>query len=718
MSDIIAGLAVQGYTQQLADVKTVLSKARTAIPSGKSIAIGDTNYNLPLYFGLTGRKIASLPDVERVMKEIETRNAGAEASKLDLGGVAALGLDVLVLQEMSKAMDASMGVSIGFIPDTVLRSLGVQLVSGDITGIAVIIGPAKDAAEAVSIIRSLQERNILTVLCGSHEGRTMKELLEAAGVEMSLDTYIVWLGADTESVVLALDWAIRAALTFGGLEGGQKTGCLDYCAKRVAAFAIALGGVDAKKVATAAGAIAMGFPVIVGAEVPEISVDDGGEKRRLLVSCPDVSRIVDTAVEVRHIKVKITKVPIPVRYGPAFEGERVRKEELAVEFGGKGTKGLELVMMDSPESIEDHRIVVTGREIDAVKDGEILDLVMIVKVCGSKMQKDFEPILERQIHHFINCAMGIMHMGQRDLVRVRIGKAARGLGFTFRHFGEILYAKLMGEYGMIVDKIEVHIVTEPGLVKEWALKAAVIYRERDLRMGSMTDESVDVFYSCTLCQSFAPNHVCMITPERLGLCGAYNWLDGKAAHQIVPTGPNQPVAKGRLLDAKLGQWEGINRFIFAASNKTLERFSAYSLMVDPMTSCGCFECIVAVLPGTGGFMIVDRTYSGMTPCGMTFSTLAGIVGGGRQSPGFIGIGANYVVSRKFLSAEDGVKRLVWMPSGLKEKLREGLDERAREAGVPDLLSRIPDENVTTDMAGLVEYLTAKEHPAPGMGELI
>jgi acetyl-CoA synthase len=302
-------------------------------------------------------------------------------------------------------------------------------------------------------------------------------------------------------------------------------------------------------------------------------------------------------------------------------------------------------------------------------------------------------------------------------VWIRISKDARQKGFKLRHLGEILFARMMAEYGMIVDTLEVEIHTEPRTVTEWAARAKAAYKERDLRMGSMTDESVDLFYSCTLCQSFAPNHVCIITPERLGLCGAYNWLDGKAAHQIVPTGANQPVKKGRLLDRRLGQWEGVNEFIHAASNRTLERFSSYSLMTDPMTSCGCFECIVTVLPGTGGFMIVDRGYSGMTPCGMSFSTLAGIVGGGRQSPGFIGIGTNYIVSRKFLSAEDGIKRLVWMPSGLKDRLREGIAERASEAGVPDLPGLIADETVTTDLAALVEFLTAKNHPALSMGDL-
>jgi acetyl-CoA synthase len=718
MSDSISNLVVEGFAEQLEAARKLLDELRVSPAASREITFGDTNYNLPLYFGLTGKKISSLKDVESVIAEYGARGRRVDASKLELAGVASLGLDVLVLQELCKVMEYSLGRPVGFIPDTVLRSLGVQLVSGDIVGIAVIIGPAKDQSEAVSLVRSLQEKNILVVLCGSHEGRDMKAQLEAAGVEMALDTYIVWLGDDTESTVLALNWAIRAALTFGGLEGGQRTECLEYCAKRVPAFAIALSGVDAKKVATAAGAIGMGFPVIVGLKVPEITVTDGPDERRLLVSCPDVSRIVDTAIDVRHIKVKTATIPIPVRYGPAFEGERVRKEDLAVEFGAKGTTALELVVMEDPAKIGNRRITVTGRDSDVVKDGESLDLAILVKVAGGKMQKDFEPILERQIHHFINCAMGIMHMGQRNLVRIRISRKARDQGFAFRHLGEILCAKLMSEYGMIIDKLEVEIITETSLVMQWAGRAKTIYRERDLRIGAMTDESVDVFYSCTLCQSFAPNHVCIITPERVGLCGAYNWLDGKAAHQIMPTGPNQPVPKGRHLDPKLGQWEGVNGFIHAASNKTLDRFSAYSLMVDPMTSCGCFECIVTVLPGTGGFMIVDRSFSGMTPCGMTFSTLAGIVGGGRQSPGFIGIGANYIVSRKFLSAEDGVKRLVWMPSALKERLKDGLKERVKEAGVPKLLDMIADETVATEMAGLVEFLTGRKHPALEMGDLI
>jgi acetyl-CoA synthase len=234
----------------------------------------------------------------------------------------------------------------------------------------------------------------------------------------------------------------------------------------------------------------------------------------------------------------------------------------------------------------------------------------------------------------------------------------------------------------------------------------------------MTDESVDTFYSCLLCQSFAPNHVCVITPQRLGLCGAYNWLDGRAAFEIDSTGPNQPIKKGDCLDAGLGQWRGVNDYVRANSRGTLERFSAYSIIVDPMTSCGCFECIVAIVPECNGVMIVNREFDGQTPCGMTFTTLAGMIGGGVQTPGFIGIGKSYISSPKFISAEGGIRRVVWMPSELKAQIRDELQERLESEGVPDLLDRIGDEDLTVDPMELLAHCERVGHPAPTMEPLM
>jgi acetyl-CoA synthase len=233
----------------------------------------------------------------------------------------------------------------------------------------------------------------------------------------------------------------------------------------------------------------------------------------------------------------------------------------------------------------------------------------------------------------------------------------------------------------------------------------------------MTDEAVETFYSCTLCQSFAPNHVCIITPERSGLCGAYNWLDGKAAHRINPTGPNQPVKKGGVIDALKGQWQEINEFVHRTSHKNLEVFNAYSIIDNPMTSCGCFECISGVLPSTNGIMSVYREYAGMTPSGMKFSTLAGTVGGGMQTPGFIGHSKQYIGSKKFILGEGGAKRIVWMNRALKEELEPVLREIGRREGLDGFFEMIADETVATTEEEVLDYITTKNHPALSMSPL-
>jgi acetyl-CoA synthase len=415
----------------------------------------------------------------------------------------------------------------------------------------------------------------------------------------------------------------------------------------------------------------------------------------------------------------MAQVAVPVPYAAAFEGERVRKEQLYAEFGGKASLAFEFLASKKENEVEDGSIELIGNDIDNLPKGyKSMPLAIVVDVFGRKMQKDFEPILERQIHRFINYAMGLMHMGQRDMIWVRISQDAFNKGFRLKHIGVAIHAMLHQEYSAIVDKVQVRLYTNQADVEKLLSGAKSVFDERDERLSGMTDESVDTFYSCLLCQSFAPNHACMITPERLGLCGAYSWLDGKASHEITPTGPNQPIPKGKEIDARLGQWESINEFFKEKSNKTVEKVSMYSLMDSPQTSCGCFECILAIIPEANGVMIVHRDYSGMTPCGMSFTTLAGSVGGGVQTPGFLGVGKLYLLSRKFISGDGGLKRLVWMPKELKELLGDRLKKRCAEIGEPDLFEKIADETIATTSDTLLAHLEKVQHPALAMDALM
>jgi acetyl-CoA synthase len=384
---------------------------------------------------------------------------------------------------------------------------------------------------------------------------------------------------------------------------------------------------------------------------------------------------------------------------------------MRVEFGGRNARAFEYLRMVDFDDVEDGRLTVVGPSFDAVADGGAMNLGIVVEVAGRKMQEDFEPVLERQIHYFINGASGVQHIGQRDITWIRLSKGAVDKGFTLKHLGDILYARFHDDFGSIVDKVQVTIYTDQQQFDAWLERARDAYQARNIRLADMIDESVDEFYSCTLCQSFAPNHVCVVSPERLGLCGAYNWLDCKASHQINPTGPNQPIGKGICLDNVYGVYQGINQFVYQNSHQTVERVTMYSIMQDPMTACGCFECIAMVVPEANGIMVVSREDPSMTPAGMTFSTLAGVAGGGLQTPGMMGVGKYYLLSRKFISSDGGFKRIVWMSSVLKETMAEELEAVCEREGDPDLLDKIADERSVTTVEELIPYLEEHGHPA-------
>ena len=758
MSRYIATAALRGANLIVREAKQMLASAIRDLGPETSVQFTNTAYYLPTILGFTGIEVSTLSNMNAALEYAESLLHPVPSEHMWLpylgetldSGVATLlaeeaieairfargeepmpipGLDLTGTSFTSPDVEGNGGggYANGPIDDIQLRAWGIQLVDGRMPGFAAIVGAAKSNEAAVSIVRELQRRNILTFLSGNVNGRSIIHQLMEEGVEMGYDTYIVPFGTDTISAIYALGFATRSALTFGGMKGGQIREILLYNKYRVFAFALALGEVDDLKYATAAGAINYGFPVIADTVIPQI-LPTGITEYEHVVSMPfddiegendteKAKRLVQRCIEVRGVKVKIAEVPIPVPYGSAFEGERVRKADMRVEFGGKRSRAFEYLLMEDFDAVEDGKIELVGPDLSDVPEAGAMDMGIVVQVAGRKMQEDFEPVLERQIHYFVNGASGIQHIGQRDIAWIRISKAANDKGFTLKHFGDILHARFHADFGAIVDKVQVTIYTDKEGFSGWLAKAREAYDYRNQRLSDMTDESVEEFYSCTLCQSFAPNHVCVISPERLGLCGAYNWLDCKASHQINPTGPNQPIVKGMCEDPVFGVYQGPVDFVYQHSHQAVERVSLYSIMQDPMTACGCFECIIMLVPEANGFMVVSREDPSMTPAGMTFSTLAGVVGGGLQSPGAMGVGKYYLLSKKFISADGGFKRIVWMSSFLKDSMAGELKAVAEREGDPDLIDKIADERSATTVEELLVFLEDSGHPALAMESL-
>ena len=673
----------------------------------QAVSFPETAYALPCYYSVTGVKVTTLGEMKAaldVVKSLMTR--APRLNDAFMSGVA-----TALCAEFIEALKYINGATpyelpcYGHLSDAVIRNLGVPLVTGDIPGVAVILGSAPTADEAVDLVKSYQGQGILVTLVGG-----VIDQLEEKGYKTGDNVRVIPLGKDVTSVIHVVSVALRAALIFGNVTPGDAGALMKYTFERVPAFVNAFKPLDDVIVACGAGAIALGFPVVTNETENIFRVP------KSLIVQEDVSKWNPTSLEARNIKLKITKIDIPVSFASAFEGEIIRRGDMQVEVDGSRKDCFELVTTKDVTEIEDHAIIYEGPDLDEIPVGSKISMSYTVEVGGKAMQPDFESVMERKIHSFLNCIEGVMHTGQRDMIRIRVSKADYEAGFRLKHIGEVLYAKIKSEFDAVVDKCQVRIVVGDEANAELRKHANEVFNKRDDRLKSMTDESVDQFYTCIMCQAFSPSHVCIVTPERLGLCGAVSWLDAKATNELDPTGPCQIVPKNNCTDEKLGRYDDVDEAIQKYSHGALEHVTLYSLFQDPMTSCGCFECICGVEPVSMGVVITCREHAGMTPLGMTFSEMASMTGGGVQTPGFMGHGKHFIASKKFIAAEGGPGRIVWLPKLLKDQMRDRLDATAKEMyGIDNFTDMIADETICTeDPEALLAYLSEVGHPVLSM----
>ncbi len=673
----------------------------------QAVSFPNTAYSLPCYYSVTGTKVTNLGELKEalgVVKTLMTREK--RLNDAFMSGVAtALCAEFIEVLKYINGAEPYSEPYYGHLADAIIRELGVPLVTGDIPGVAVILGSAPSKEEAVELVKSYQAQGILVTLVGG----VIDQCVEA-GLKMGYSVRIVPLGKDVTSVIHVVSVALRAALIFGNVTPGDAGALMKYTFERVPAFVNAFKPLDDVVVACGAGAIALGFPVVTNETENIFRVP------KSLIVQEDVSKFNATSLEARDIKIKITKIDIPVSFASAFEGEIIRRGDMQVEFDGSRKDCFELVCTKDASEVEDHKFTLVGPDFDQMEVGSKQQIAYIVDVAGKNMQSDFEPVFERKFHSYINCIEGVMHTGQRDMIRVRISKNTFDAGFRAKDLAEVLYANIKNEFDAVVDKCAVTIVTDAEECTKLRHELATpAYDRRDERLTSLTDESVPVYYSCIMCQAFSPSHVCVVTPERLGLCGAVSWLDAKATHQLDPQGPCQVITKERVIDENLGRYEDVDEAVAKFSQGALEHVTLYSIMEDPMTSCGCFECICGIEPFSNGVIIANREYAGMTPLGMTFPDLASMTGGGVQTPGFMGHGKHFISSKKFMKAEGGIERIVWMPKDLKDQVADRVNETAKELyGIDNFCDMIGDETVATDPETLLEFLTEKGHPALNM----
>lgn len=392
-----------------------------------------------------------------------------------------------------------------------------------------------------------------------------------------------------------------------------------------------------------------------------------------------------------------------VDIGPQYEGETIRKDDMQVELGGPKIKAkFELVRLKNPDEVEHEKVEVIGPDLKDMPEGSAQPLAIIVDIAGAELEKDMEPVVERRIHMYSNYIEGTYHLNQRNDIWLRVGKAAFKKGFdSFKEFGEILIFLFTSEISAI-EKISVTFITDEKKVAEMLPEAVKVYEARDERLRGMKEEDVEVFYGCVLCQSFAPTHCCVITPERIANCGAISWLDGRAAYKLDPEGPIFEVQKGDLLDPVRGEYSGLDQVVAERSLGEYNQVYLHSAFEHPHTSCGCFQAILFYIPEVDAFGIVHRDYVGPTVIGEPFSKMAGVTSGGRQVEGACGMALELIRSPKFFQADGGLRRVVWMPKDIKERYKEVIPE-----GLND---KIATEDDVKSADELVAFLDKVGHP--------
>ncbi len=394
----------------------------------------------------------------------------------------------------------------------------------------------------------------------------------------------------------------------------------------------------------------------------------------------------------------------PFDLNPMYEGERVRKGNMYAELGGQDKPGFELVLFEpDSEKVKDGEVKLIGPDIGEMEEGSNYAYAMIYTVCGEQIEKDLEAVIERRNHEYQSYIQGYMHLNQRSEVWVRISKDAVKKGLkSLKQIGKATIKLFKAELPFI-EKMEATFITDEAEVEKRLEEANKIYETRDMRTRGLHDEDVDEFYQCTLCQSFAPTNVCVVAPDRIALCGAMSWFDSRAAARVDPEGPNAPISKGECIDSVGGEYSGVNEAAVRLSGGEYDSIKLHSFLEKPHTSCGCFEVAGFYIPELDGIGWVHRgSKVADTPIGLPFSTIAGSVGGGKQVKGFLGIGIQYFYSSKFIQADGGWRRVVWMASDLKERVADAIPD--------DMKEKIATEKDVKDIESLREFLMKVDHP--------
>ncbi len=386
----------------------------------------------------------------------------------------------------------------------------------------------------------------------------------------------------------------------------------------------------------------------------------------------------------------------------------VRKPEMHVELGGPkwGYKSFFFTeLIDDSSRVVDGRVTVIGPEVHEMTKGDSMPIALNIRFWGNDLNLMHNEYVERQVVLGLYGVEGLMTFGPPDHVWIRMNQSVADR-LSLQKISQIVHAMLKTNIPML-EKVESRWVV--GSTQGERLDLIEGLREVYLRKKEVIevqtayeDEDVEMFYGCTLCKTLAPNHVCVITPETIPYCGIISYSGAIVTNEIDPMGYTFEIPKGEILDAAAGHFKGVDQLVYEKSNHVVKEVQLYTTMKNTTTNCGCFEAASFYIPDVNGIGLVNRRYSGETPIGIKFSTMAGMISGGTQVDGFKGLSVRGMKSKKFLIGDGGWFRIVWMPKDLKIELADAIPE--------EVYDKIATDGDCIEPGELRKFLAEKKHP--------
>ena len=184
MSKHVFTQVIRGAHEWVHEAEEALEKAVAQYGPERPVGWGPlTSYFLPMSYALMGLEVKTIGDMKPQVEHARELLRPAPSDELwlpYLGDGLDAGAATMLAQEVLVALRTLNGHTMppgwqGFISDTIMRELGIQLVDGRMPGFAAILGPAPSTQIAVDTVRELQKRSILVFLCANRDGRTCRD---------------------------------------------------------------------------------------------------------------------------------------------------------------------------------------------------------------------------------------------------------------------------------------------------------------------------------------------------------------------------------------------------------------------------------------------------------------------------------------------------------------------------------------------------------------